>query len=74
MNNNRILILGSNGMLGKMVSLYLSSNKEFDITVTARNTNQFLESNFEGKYLIFDAVNDNLDQIIKKTRPIQLYH
>jgi len=66
MNNNRILILGSNGMLGKMVSLYLSSNKEFDITVTARNKNQFLESNFEGKYLIFDAVNDNLDQILKK--------
>ena len=66
MNNNRILILGSNGMLGKMVSLYLSSNKEFDITVTARNKNQFLESNFEGKYLIFDAVNDNLDQLLKK--------
>ena len=36
MSNNRILVLGANGMLGKMVSLYLSSNKEFNVFVTAR--------------------------------------
>ena len=66
MNNNRILVLGSNGMLGKMVAIYLSSNRDFDVTITARNTNQFIENNFSGNYLKFDVVNDNLDEIIKK--------
>ena len=66
MNNNRILVLGSNGMLGKMVSIYLSSNRDFDVTITARNTNQFIEDNFSGNYLKFDVVNDNLDKVIKK--------
>ena len=51
MNNNRILVLGSNGMLGKMVAIYLSSNRDFDVTITARNTNQFIENNFSGNYL-----------------------
>jgi len=66
MNNNRILVFGSNGMLGRMVSIYLSSNKDFDITITARNTSQFIEDNFSGNYLKFDVVNDNLDKVIKK--------
>ena len=66
MNNNRILVLGSNGMLGKMVSIYLSSNRDFDVTITARNTSQFIEDNFSGNYLKFDVVNDNLDKVIKK--------
>ena len=33
MNNNKVLVLGADGMLGKMLSLYLDSNKELDFLV-----------------------------------------
>ena len=67
MNNNRILVLGSNGMLGKMVSIYLSSNKDFDVTITARNTSQFIEDNFSHNYLKFDPNN------VKDKRPQKIF-
>ena len=48
MSNNKILVLGSNGMLGKMISLYLDSFKDLDITLTSRNSTEFIEKNFGG--------------------------
>ena len=64
MSNNKILVLGSNGMLGKMISLYLDSFKDLDITLTSRNSTEFIEKNFGGKYLKFDAICDNINSII----------
>ena len=56
MNNNKVLVLGANGMLGKMMSLYLNSNKELEITVTSRKSTSFIEKNFNGEFLKYDAV------------------
>ena len=53
MSDNNILVLGANGMLGKMVSLYLKSNNELNVFVTSRSKNSFIEKNFEKKYSIF---------------------
>ena len=50
MSDNNILVLGANGMLGKMVSLYLKSNNELNVFVTSRSKNSFIEENFEKKY------------------------
>ena len=66
MSNNKILVLGSNGMLGKMIALYLDSFKDLDITLTSRNSTEFIEKNFGGKYLKFDAIVDNINSIINK--------
>ena len=43
MNNSKVLVLGADGMLGKMLSLYLDSNKELEITVTSRKSTSFIE-------------------------------
>ena len=50
MSNNNILVLGANGMLGKMISLYLKSNNELNVFVTARDKSSFIEKNFENKF------------------------
>ena len=69
MNNNRVLVLGANGMLGKMLSLYLDSNKELEITVTSRKSTRFIEKNFNDKHLKYDALLNNIeDLIIKKDK------
>ena len=69
MNNNRVLVLGANGMLGKMLSLYLDSNKELEITVTSRKSTRFIEKNFNDKHLKYDALLNNIeDLIIKKEK------
>ena len=41
MNKKKILVLGANGMLGKMVSLYLKDNEDLDVKVTSRAKNTF---------------------------------
>ena len=66
MNNNRVLVLGANGMLGKMLSLYLDSNKELEITVTSRKSTRFIEKNFNDKYLKYDALLNNIEDLIIK--------
>ncbi len=66
MNNNKVLVLGANGMLGKMLSLYLDSNKELEITVTSRKSTSFIEKNFEGSYLKYDVLSNNIDDLISK--------
>ena len=67
MSDNNILVLGANGMLGKMVSLYLKSNNELNVFVTSRSKNSFIEENFEKKYSNFqlsDNYYDNLKKIV----------
>ena len=59
MNNNKVLVLGADGMLGKMLSLYLDSNKELEITVTSRKSTSFIEKNFNGSYLKYDALSND---------------
>ena len=58
MSNNNVLVLGANGMLGKMISLYLKSNNEFNVFVTARNKSSFIEKNFEKNFTNFE-LSDN---------------
>ena len=65
MSDNNILVLGANGMLGKMVSLYLKSNNELNVFVTSRSKNSFIEENFEKKYFNFQ-LSDNYTIILKK--------
>ncbi len=56
MSNNNILVLGANGMLGKMISLYLKSNNELNVFVTARDKSAFIEKNFEKKFTNFHFI------------------
>ena len=48
-------------MLGKMISLHLNSLKFFEVTVSSRSKNKFINDNFEGKFL-----NLNIDYPFKK--------
>ena len=67
MSNNNILVLGANGMLGKMISLYLKSNNELNVFVTARDKSAFIEKNFKKKFTNFqlsDNYSDNLKKIV----------
>ena len=41
-------------MLGKMISLHLNSLKFFEVTVSSRSKNKFINDNFEGKFLNLD--------------------
>ena len=65
MSNNNILVLGANGMLGKMISLYLKSNNELNVFVTARDKSAFIEKNFEKKFTNFQ-LSDNYSENLKK--------
>jgi len=69
MKNNKVLILGANGMLGKMLSLYLDLNKELEVTVTSRKSTKFIEDNFSGKHLRYDALLNNVDDLFNKQDP-----
>ena len=60
MSSAKVLVLGANGMLGKMVALYLDSAKDLDVDITSRSKNEFVVENFDGNYYIFDA--NKLDQ------------
>ena len=55
MSNSKVLVLGANGMLGKMVSLHLSSSEDLIVDVTSRNASEFIVSNFKDNHHIFDA-------------------
>ncbi len=69
MNNNKVLVLGANGMLGKMLSLYLNLNKELEVTVTSRKSTKFIEENFSGNHLKYDALLNNVDDLFNKQDP-----
>jgi dTDP-4-dehydrorhamnose reductase len=54
MSNQKILVLGGEGMLGSMVADYLSRNAQFDVTATARGQSPPVE--IDGlHWLDFDA-------------------
>ena len=55
MSSYKVLVLGANGMLGKMVSLYLDSIKDLTVDITSRTENKFVINNFEKNYQIFDT-------------------
>jgi len=63
---NKLLILGSSGMLGNMVSKYFINTNEFDIFLTYRNNKQNYPH--ENSYK-FDALTDDLEKLIKDINP-----
>jgi len=68
MSSSKVLVLGANGMLGKMVALYLNSLKDLVVDITSRSKNAFVVENFDGNYYLFDANSYNLnplEEIIK---------
>ena len=67
MSNSKVLVLGANGMLGKMVSLHLSSSEDLIVDVTSRNATEFIVSNFKDNHHIFNAsqnIQNELEEII----------
>ena len=58
MSNSKVLVLGANGMLGKMVSLHLDSSTDLIVDVTSRSATEFIKDNFKNNSHIFD-VNKN---------------
>ena len=58
MNKKKILVLGANGMLGKMVSLYLKDNEDLDVKVTSRTKNTFLDNFFKDSTLDFEITEE----------------
>jgi len=62
---NKILVLGSSGMLGRMVSEYFSQFPEFELFQTFRkNQNNKIVNNHK-----FDAMTDSLEPLIEKIKP-----
>ena len=69
MSEKKVLVLGANGMLGKMISLHLNSLKSFEVTVSSRSKNKFINDNFEGKFLNLDIdypLKNSLDEFLKE--------
>jgi len=63
---NKILILGSNGMLGTMVAEYFLNLKEYEIFLT----NRVAESkDINNKTYKFDVINDDLEDLIQDIKP-----
>ena len=69
MNNSKVLILGANGMLGKMVSLYFASLNYFELILTAKNESSFLSNQLGNDYEIFDVLNDDFQNFAKNIKP-----
>ena len=69
MSEKKVLVLGANGMLGKMISLHLNSLKFFEVTVSSRSKNKFIDDNFKGKFLNLNIdypLNNSLDEFLKE--------
>lgn len=69
MSNLRILILGANGMLGKMVSLYFGSLKNYSLVFSSRSDSTFLNENFHDSIELYDVLNDNFNDFASKVKP-----
>ena len=65
---SNILILGSTGMLGKMVSLVFSDYSKDNLFFTSRSENKFI-SELNGEKINFDPTKDNFDDLCKLTNP-----
>jgi len=68
MSSYKVLVLGANGMLGKMVSLYLSTNKNFNVEVTTRNKTEFILENFKNNSHILDINQNSLLDIVNNDK------
>ena len=69
MSNLKILILGANGMLGKMISLYFGSLKNYSIVFSSRSESAFLKENFHDSIEFYDVLNDNFYNFASKVKP-----
>tara|TARA_X000000368_G_C23031172_1_gene712645 strand:- start:1029 stop:1940 length:912 start_codon:yes stop_codon:yes gene_type:complete len=69
MSNKIILIMGADGMLGKMVSLYFGSLNQYSIVLTSRSESDFLNKHFNDIIEHFDVLNDNFEDFAKKINP-----
>ena len=65
MSEKKILVLGANGMLGKMISLHLNSLNNFDVTVSSRFKNKFINDNFDGKFLNLDVDYESKSSLVE---------
>ena len=63
---NKLMILGSSGMLGNMVSKYFINTNEFDMFLTYRNNTQ---NHLHDNSYKFDALTDDLEKLIKDINP-----
>jgi len=59
---SNLLILGSTGMLGKMVSLVFSDYSKDNLFFTSRSENKFI-SELNGEKINFDPTKDNFDDL-----------
>tara|TARA_B100001248_G_C27357924_1_gene444828 strand:- start:378 stop:1283 length:906 start_codon:yes stop_codon:yes gene_type:complete len=65
---NNVLILGSTGMLGKMVSLVFSKYSQDNLYFTSRSDDKF-NKEMNGVILNFDPIKDNFDDLCKRVNP-----
>jgi len=63
---NKILILGSNGMLGTMVSEYFLNLKKYEIFLTKRVVKS---TDLNNKTYKFDVLDDDLEELIQNIKP-----
>lgn len=63
---SKVLILGSSGMLGKMVSNYFISQNQNEVVVTSRKNSG---NKINTKNICFDVINDNLEILISEVKP-----
>ena len=63
---NKILILGSNGMLGTMVAEYFLNLKEYEIFLTNRDIES---TDLNNKTYKYDVLDDDLEDLIQDIKP-----
>ena len=61
---NRVLILGKDGMLGTMVSSYLTSLKDYEIYLTSRK-----DEDIDENVRKFDVSRDSLEGLVNDINP-----
>ncbi len=69
MNSKKVLILGANGMLGKMMSLYFSSLNDYSTVLTSRERSNFLINNFDDNVEVFNVVEDDFQVLASRVKP-----
>lgn len=65
MSDINVLVLGANGMLGKMVSLHLNSIKDINLSVTSRSKTEFIDKYFNENVFNFDLTSEYRENLKK---------
>ena len=65
---SNVLILGSSGMLGRMVSYVFSDISSKKLFFTSRKEDQFI-NNLNGEVISFDIFNNNFEELCNKINP-----